>query len=175
MKCHLIAAAAVALLIAAPGAYAQARVGTVPPVAQDLVGARAAGAETQLETRGLKFVRTETSGNAKVGYWKELGTGGCVAIRTVEGKVASALYASTQKCGSGGGASTASAPAASKGPSTKARSACMARFGVPNFQRFSIISPLKPGYWELQIQGKDGERASCTVSDAGKIEEWVEL
>lgn len=171
MKLPLIAIAAFVLMQASGAVQAQARVGTVPPVAQDLVGARAAGAETALETRGLKFVRGETVGMAKVGYWKELGTGGCVALRTENGKIASALYAAPTKCG-------AAAPppaAAAKSPSAKARSACTTRFGQANFKAFTITSPLKPGYWELQMVGKNGKRASCTVSDAGNIEEWVDL
>lgn len=172
MKFPLIAAAALVLMHASGAAHAQARVGTVPPVAKDLVGARAAGAETALETRGLKFARGETIGMAKVNYWKELGTGGCVAVRTENGKIASALYAPPSKCGSS--APAAAAPPA-KSPSSKARSACTARFGQSNFKAFTITSPLKPGYWELQMVGKNGRKASCTVSDAGTIEEWVEL
>jgi hypothetical protein len=75
-----------------------APVGQTPPVAQDLVGARAAGAMDELEKRGLKFVRTEEYGNGKFSYWKELGTGGCIAVRTTEGKIETATYAETNQC-----------------------------------------------------------------------------
>ena len=75
-----------------------APIGQTPPVAQDLVGARAAGAMDDLEKRGLKFVRTEEYGDGKFSYWKELGTGGCIAVRTTEGKIETATYTETAQC-----------------------------------------------------------------------------
>ena len=75
-----------------------APVGQTPPVAQDLVGARAAGSMDELENRGLKFVRTEEYGEGKFSYWKELGTVGCIAVRTTEGKIETATYTETAQC-----------------------------------------------------------------------------
>jgi hypothetical protein len=75
-----------------------APIGQTPPVAQDLVGARAAGAMDDLEKRGLKFVRTEESGNGKNSYWRELGTGGCIFVRTAEGKIYTANYTENDQC-----------------------------------------------------------------------------
>ena len=72
--------------------------GQTPPVAQDLVGARAAGAMDDLEKRDLKFVRTTESGGGKDSYWRELGTGGCIVARTMDGKIASATYTSSGDC-----------------------------------------------------------------------------
>jgi len=75
-----------------------APIGQTPPVAQDLVGARAAGAMDDLEKRGLKFVRNEEYGDGKFSYWKELGTGGCIAVRTTQGKIETATYTETAQC-----------------------------------------------------------------------------
>jgi hypothetical protein len=75
-----------------------APIGQTPPVAQDLVGARASGAMDELERRGLKYVRVEEYGNGKFSYWKELGTEGCIAVRTTEGKIETATYTETTKC-----------------------------------------------------------------------------
>jgi hypothetical protein len=75
-----------------------APIGETPPVASDLVGARAAGAMDELERRGLKYVRVEEYGNGKFSYWKELGTGGCIAVRTVEGRIETATYTETKQC-----------------------------------------------------------------------------
>lgn len=72
--------------------------GQTAPVAQDLVGARAAGAMDELEKRGLKFVRTNESGGGKDSYWRELGTGGCIVARTMDGRIASATYTSAGDC-----------------------------------------------------------------------------
>jgi hypothetical protein len=75
-----------------------APIGQTPPVAQDLVGARAAGAMDELEKRGLKFVRTEESGSGKNSFWRESGTGGCIFVRTTEGKIETASYTETAQC-----------------------------------------------------------------------------
>ena len=80
------------------GNQSSAPVGQTPPIAQDLVGARAAGAMDDLEKRGLKFVRTTESGGGKDSYWRELGTGGCIVARMMDGKIASATYTSSGDC-----------------------------------------------------------------------------
>lgn len=80
------------------GQQSSVPLGQTAPVAQDLVGARAAGAMDELEKRGLKFVRTTESGGGKDSYWNELGTGGCIVARTMDGKIASATYAETAQC-----------------------------------------------------------------------------
>lgn len=70
-------------------------VGTpVAPLA-DLVGSRAGQAENAIESRGYRFVRAETSGDAVYGYWRELSTGACVVIRTSDGRYASIVYGSS--------------------------------------------------------------------------------
>lgn len=83
---------------ASGAAYSSAPLGQTAPVAQELVGSRAAGGMEELERRGLQFVRTETSGGGKDSYWRELGTGGCVVARTMDGKIASATYTSPGDC-----------------------------------------------------------------------------
>ena len=163
--------ATTALLLSAGGAHAQAEIGTVPPVVKDLVGSRAAGAESDMKTRGLEFVRTENSDNGKNSYWREVGTGGCIFVRTEDGRIANASYTEPQNCGSSGSSSAMK----SGEPSKSARVACKNRFGADKFKSFETISPLKPGYWELIMAGKNGKRAACTVSDSGKIEDWVNL
>lgn len=68
----------------------------------------------------------------------------------------------------------ATAPAATAGPSEVAKGACMYKIGVD--AEIVETSALKPGYWELIMKAKSGHRkVACTVSDDGKIAEWVEM
>jgi len=68
----------------------------------------------------------------------------------------------------------ATAPAATVGPSEVAKGACMYKIGVD--AEIVETSALKPGYWELIMKAKSGHRkVACTVSDDGKIAEWVEM
>ena len=172
MNYRALVLATTSLLLFAGSAKAQVEIGSVPPVVRDLVGSRAAGAESEMKTRGLQFVRTETAGEGKNAYWREVGTGGCIFVRTEDGKIDNASYTEPQNCGGGGHATQA---AHSTKPSSKARDACKNRFGAKSFKSFETISPLKPGYWELIMTGKNGKRAACTVSDSGSIEEWADL
>lgn len=52
---------------------------------------------------------------------------------------------------------------------------CMYTFGVP--AKVKMVSPLKPGYFEIIIRAKDGSRqVACTVyQDGQQIEDWVEM
>jgi hypothetical protein len=51
---------------------------------------------------------------------------------------------------------------------------CRERFGGPT--EITRVNPLRPGYWEVIMQGKDSPRTvACTVSSSGEIENWVEM
>jgi hypothetical protein len=84
-----------ALLLLASPAAAQDAV----PALKDLVGARAAGAESDMTARGYEFLRTDEAGDAKYGYWREKSTGKCVTVRTAEGRYESIVYAPAADCG----------------------------------------------------------------------------
>lgn len=69
-----------ALLSPLPG---QAR---TPSGVRDLVGARAAGGESQLETRGWVHIKTEAGDDRKWSYWWQPVQKSCVSIAVVEGR-----------------------------------------------------------------------------------------
>ena len=144
-----------------------------PLSSSDLVGSRAAGAESAHENArtGVRAHR-ELPDNGKNSYWREVGTGGCIFVRTEDGRIANASYTEPQNCGSRG---VLIGDEIGRSPARDARVACKNRFGADKFKSFETISPLKPGYWELIMAGKNGKRAACTVSDSGKIEDWVNL
>lgn len=55
-----------------------------------------------------------------------------------------------------------------------ARERCVDMFG--NSPEVTNVSALRPGYWEVIMQARNGSRsAACTVTDNGEIEDWVEL
>lgn len=57
-----------------------------PSDIRDLVGARAAGGETQLEARGYANVGGETGDDRKWTYWWNAGTQTCVTVSTMDGR-----------------------------------------------------------------------------------------
>ncbi len=55
-----------------------------------------------------------------------------------------------------------------------AQRACTDMMGRPvNIEK---VSPLRPGYHEIIMKELDGpRRVACTVTDSGKLEDWVEM
>jgi hypothetical protein len=56
-----------------------------------------------------------------------------------------------------------------------AQAACFNRFGEPGYQKIKTVSPLKPGYWEVIITGRQGRQVACTVDQNGSIADWVNM
>lgn len=56
------------------------------PDLTDLVGARAAGGETQLQARGYDYVTTNAVRDTKWSFWFNRRTGQCVQVATAEGR-----------------------------------------------------------------------------------------
>jgi len=55
-----------------------------------------------------------------------------------------------------------------------AKRKCTDTFG--NSPEVTSVSALRPGYWEVIMQDRNGPRSvSCTVTSSGTIEDWVEL
>lgn len=71
------------VVLAASTAPSQAQ---TPSRLQDLVGARAAGAESQMQSRGYSLVRTEKGDDRSYTYWWSAAKGQCVTVATMEGR-----------------------------------------------------------------------------------------
>jgi hypothetical protein len=55
-----------------------------------------------------------------------------------------------------------------------AMAVCLEMIGVP--AQVEVVSPLRPGFTEIILrETASGRRVACTASDAGMIEDWVEL
>lgn len=76
---------------------------STPPGLSDLVGARGAGGETQLEARGYQHVSTQTGTDRKWSYWWNPRLQQCISVSTVDGHYASIVSTLPADCGRSGG------------------------------------------------------------------------
>jgi hypothetical protein len=82
------------LVLAAAPALAQ-----TPRDLSGLVGARAAGAESELQRRGYVFIRTQTGDDRKWGSWWHPGRRVCLSVVTRDGRYDSIVTAPAADCG----------------------------------------------------------------------------
>lgn len=69
------------------------------PGLQDLVGARVSSGEQLLQKRGYPFVKGEKSGSGSYTYWRKgRRSGGCIIVRTAEGRYQSLVKAPDLDC-----------------------------------------------------------------------------
>lgn len=80
------------------GSVATSALAETPSDIRDLVGARAAGGETQLEARGYANVGVETGADRKWTYWWNSRTRTCVTVSTVEGRYDAITTSPTPDC-----------------------------------------------------------------------------
>lgn len=64
----------------------------------DLVGSRAAGAETEMQARGFRNVKGRKLGSTSYTYWKNDDTGQCVQVSVRNGKVGTILRSNANNC-----------------------------------------------------------------------------
>ncbi len=81
MKGITVAATVTTLAVLAGSAQAQ-----TPSALDDLIGARAAGGETQMRSRGYTLVRTETGDDRSYTYWWNASSRQCVTVATMDGR-----------------------------------------------------------------------------------------
>lgn len=81
-----------ATTLATPGA-AQA-----PAQVADLVGARGAGGETALQSRGYTFVRVQDGDDRKWSYWWNASRRECISVVTMDGRYASITASPAPDC-----------------------------------------------------------------------------
>lgn len=65
---------------------------------KDLVGSRAAGAETAMQERGFRNVKGRKIGSTSYTYWKNDDTGQCVQLAVKNGSVGSILRSNANNC-----------------------------------------------------------------------------
>ncbi|MEO8197739.1 MAG: hypothetical protein ABI689_13570 [Thermoanaerobaculia bacterium] len=113
-KRMLLPILAIALAAVAPSAtFAQGNVDSL----RDLVGQRASTVESQMNSRGYRFMRAETSSSNSFGYWSEPRTNQCISVLTNDGRVQFISYTENWKC-SGDGYDHNNNPGNSNPPST---------------------------------------------------------
>jgi hypothetical protein len=68
------------------------------PELSDLIGVRGSAAETQMRTRGYSAVGGHHEADASVTYWRRAGDGGCVSVRTADGRYRTIAPATAEDC-----------------------------------------------------------------------------
>ena len=68
---------------------------------RDLVGAKGAGGETEMQNRGYKPAGGSQAGDSSFTYWREPMSNRCVAVRTTNGRYASITYTKDADCQGG--------------------------------------------------------------------------
>lgn len=94
--------AAISVLLFGVSAVAHAQ---TPNDVSDLVGARGAGGETQLQARGYRFIRTNTVRDQKWSFWWSDVQRQCISVTTDNGRYSAISQVPGQNCQAG--ASTA--------------------------------------------------------------------
>ncbi|AXB77205.1 hypothetical protein [Novosphingobium sp. P6W] len=94
MKRITVTASIIALTVLAGSAQAQ-----TPSSLNDLVGARAVGAEAQMQSRGYSLVKTEKGDDRSYTYWWNASTRQCVTVATMEGRYDSITSTLAPDCG----------------------------------------------------------------------------
>lgn len=69
-----------------------------PSDVRDLVGVRASGGETALQSRGYEFVRTQKGDDRSWSYWHKPSTGTCITVAIFDGRY-DAITDSPNDCG----------------------------------------------------------------------------
>ncbi len=91
------------LLVASLSASVAAQ--DTPSHLQDLVGARAAGGETQLESRGYEFIKSQKGTDRIWANWWNPSNQQCLSVVTYDGRYDSIVVAPKLDCDQGGGSS----------------------------------------------------------------------
>lgn len=84
---------------------------TTPPDVADLVGARAAGAEAALTSRGYVNTGGRTGDDRKWTYWWNARRGACLSVVTRDGRYDSIVATPAPDCGQDGRTATRPEPA----------------------------------------------------------------
>lgn len=93
----------VGVVVAWAGAWAQAQAQPqTPPDLSDLVGARGAGAETQMQARGYELARATKVRDQSWTFWWNGARRACVAVATADGRYASIQSVPDENCAPGG-------------------------------------------------------------------------
>jgi len=123
-------------------------------------------AENQLRDRGYRETRRE----GKHSWWYNEDNNYCYELEESDSKVKKVHSKGDSECWHEHHSNNNH-----KGLPDSARSACISRFGHEHFDHIKMVSPLKPGYWEVILKGKHGRQVACTVDKHGSIEDWVEM
>jgi len=145
---------AVALLGCSGGLLAH-----TPSHLEDLVGARAAGAEAAMQDRGYEVLRSEAADGARYMYWQGRQSGECVIVRVADGRYASITSAPRFDC-----EQASEAPTAGPVPNDGFETICGVTVEGRPYRYKCVVSGARPG--------KNGEKTVLRFPDQTITLEW---
>jgi hypothetical protein len=154
--------------------YNQPGYGSAPVNVSDLYNSAEGYARQQLGARGFQQVGEQLGGQFNNSWWLNANTHQCFQLETADGKVMTLNSIPPGNCHAPNG-QQGNAQNPSTGLPQAAKAACFGRFGEPGYQRIKMVSPLKPGFWEVIILGRQGRQVACTVDQYGSITDWVNM
>lgn len=102
---------ALALLALASAAAPLTAAAQAAPDVADLIGARAAGGETQLLSRGYENKAGNVVRDTRYTFWWNARTGRCISVATADGRYAAIIAVPAENCGNGSAGGQYSPPA----------------------------------------------------------------
>jgi len=145
---------AMALLGCSAGLFAE-----TPSRLEDLVGARAAGAENAMQERGYELLRSEAADGARYMYWQRPRSGECVIVRVADGRYASITGAPDFDCEQAAGE-----PTAGPVPKNGFETVCGVTVEGRPYRYRCVVSGARPG--------KNGEKTVLRFPDQTLTLEW---
>lgn len=161
--------------------YNTSRYGARPVQTFDLINQPTGFAIDRLKARGFN----QKGGVSKMPdytltYWFNSKTNQCIEMRSFGGKARQFNKKPFEDCKNapaGGNYGNPNHRSGGRFPNVpkSAKAACIKRFNSSNFEKIKTINPLKPGFWEIIVKGKNGKDVACTVDQFGAISHWVPM
>lgn len=107
-----------ATCIAAAAAFSFSASAQTPADVEDLVGARGAGGETQLLSRGYEQRESRAVNDQRFTFWWNARTGRCLSVSTVDGRYASLQGVPADNCGVAANTASPAAASAAQDPNS---------------------------------------------------------
>jgi hypothetical protein len=153
--------------------YGAANNSPKPVDISDLYNTESTYAIKQLKSRGFDLMGQTHSQGFENTWWFNRTTHQCFQLEAAGGRVMTLNSRRQENCHTPGGRSLGKQSGGAV-PQT-AKAACIKRFGVSQYEDIKTISPLKPGWWEIIVRGKNSRQVACTADQNGTIGGWVEM
>jgi Protein of unknown function (DUF3011) len=143
---------------------------------RDLVGARAAGGETELQRRGYREARNQSAPGGRFVFWRTPQRG-CIEVRVADGRFQTIRPVNNGECEGGGRPPMPPdrpMPGNAGLPPPGALNACMQAINQGRDATVERQAPVRGGMWELALRYPGG-RFLCIVNGRGQVSSFNPL